>query len=139
MEKTTQELLELHSIVHRDIGWQDADGETTYAELPVCGHCVPKNAHYPSRQDVPEGPCLTVRRLTTEAPTDTWVAEHRLTLLRQTESSAGPIDHRGQRWLDRRATGLALAACNCGWTTGWIPVTELPSMAELLGRHGIPS
>ncbi|MER6605853.1 DUF6221 family protein [Streptomyces sp. NPDC000927] len=56
-------LLDLHGIVHRNIGWQDSDSEVEYGELPVCGHCVPRNAHYLAREDVPEGPCVTVRLL----------------------------------------------------------------------------
>ena len=45
-----------HTIVHRQIGWL-ADGEEESAELPVCGTCVPKNSHFPSREDVPVGAC----------------------------------------------------------------------------------
>lgn len=56
-------LLDLHGIVHRNIGWQGVDGEAEYGELPVCGHCVPKHTHYPTREDVPEGPCPTLRLL----------------------------------------------------------------------------
>lgn len=55
-----RELLELHAIVWRDIGWL-ADGEENYAEIPVCGLCVPKHSHFASRADVPEGPCQTVK------------------------------------------------------------------------------
>ncbi|MFD8882376.1 DUF6221 family protein [Streptomyces erythrochromogenes] len=55
--------LDLHGIVHRNIGWRDADGEAEYAELPVCGHCVPKHTHYLTREGVAEGPCTTVRLL----------------------------------------------------------------------------
>ncbi|MEV5851420.1 MULTISPECIES: DUF6221 family protein [Streptomyces] len=57
------QILDLHGIVHRNIGWRDADGETAYAELPVCGHCVPKHTHYLTRELVVEGPCTTVRLL----------------------------------------------------------------------------
>ncbi|MEU0991291.1 DUF6221 family protein [Streptomyces sp. NPDC005953] len=55
-------LLDLHSVVHRQIGWLE-DGSEESSKLPVCGHCVPKHQHYSSRKDVPEGPCLTVRLL----------------------------------------------------------------------------
>ncbi|WP_405699103.1 DUF6221 family protein [Streptomyces sp. NBC_01383] len=55
-------LLDLHATVSRDIGWLESDGEGT-AELPVCGHCVPRNSHYPRRKDVPECPCPTLRLL----------------------------------------------------------------------------
>lgn len=53
-----------HYIVHRDIGWlEDDDGELVecYAELPVCGVCVPRHSHFPTRADVPTGPCVFMR------------------------------------------------------------------------------
>lgn len=59
-------VLDLHSIVWRDIGWlEDDEGELVEAtdELPVCGYCVPKHSHFRTRQDVPEGACQTVRLL----------------------------------------------------------------------------
>lgn len=60
--ETKQRLLELHGIVHRDIGWLE-DGEEESGEIPVCGLCVPRHAHFDRRADVPEGPCPTVRLL----------------------------------------------------------------------------
>lgn len=95
--------------------------------------CMAEDGSGPVVEDR-ETPCLQPWSVT--GP-DQWTAEHRLTLLAQTESSAGTIDHRGQRWLDRRSTGLVLAACNCGYTTGWIPRAELPSYEWLLGKHGL--
>lgn len=68
-----------------------------------------------------------------------WAAEHRLQVVAQTEARpTGAADSQGRHWLERRATGLAIAVCNCGWTTGWVPADELPSMPALLGRHGAP-
>ncbi|MFW3473639.1 DUF6221 family protein [Streptomyces microflavus] len=61
--EANHQILDLHGIVHRNIGWRDADGETEYGEIPVCGLCVPKHSHYLTRQLVPEGPCATVRLL----------------------------------------------------------------------------
>jgi hypothetical protein len=55
-------LLELHGIMHREIGWLE-NGAEEGSEIPVCGICVPKHSHYQRREDVPEGPCLTVRLL----------------------------------------------------------------------------
>lgn len=55
-------LIELHGIVHRNIGWLE-DGDDEYDEIPVCGLCVPKHSHYRRREDVPEGPCLTLNLL----------------------------------------------------------------------------
>lgn len=59
-----RKLIDLHGIVHRNIGWLEWDeGEHAemYAELPVCGLCVPKHSSFPRREDVPEGPCRTVQ------------------------------------------------------------------------------
>lgn len=55
-----RKIVDLHAIVWRDIGWL-ADGDEEYAEIPVCGLCVPKHAHFSSRDEVPEGPCQTVK------------------------------------------------------------------------------
>ncbi|WP_327413220.1 DUF6221 family protein [Streptomyces sp. NBC_01233] len=57
-----RQIVELHGIVHREIGWL-ADGEEKHGEIPVCGLCVPKHAHYQRRDDVPEGACRTLRPL----------------------------------------------------------------------------
>ncbi|MEW2635955.1 DUF6221 family protein [Streptomyces sp. NPDC048389] len=56
------DILRLHSLVHRDVGWLDNGDEET-SEILVCGTCVPKHSHYGRREDVPEGPCSTVRLL----------------------------------------------------------------------------
>lgn len=59
-------LLELHGIVHRDIGWlewDESEHAEMSAELPVCGLCVPRHSSFTRREDVPEGPCRTVRLL----------------------------------------------------------------------------
>jgi hypothetical protein len=63
-------VVERHAIVHRNIGWLEFDvghGELceTYAEIPVCGRCVPKHSHFKTRAEVPEGPCIEVRELAT--------------------------------------------------------------------------
>lgn len=60
--KAKRQIVDLHGIVHREIGWL-ADGEEEHGEIPVCGLCVPKHSHYQRREDVPEGACLTVRHL----------------------------------------------------------------------------
>lgn len=59
-------ILDKHGIIWRDIGWLERDGNElieSYEELPVCVTCVPKHSHFPTRDDVPTGPCLTVRLL----------------------------------------------------------------------------
>lgn len=61
-----REIAELHDIVWRDIGWlAEEDGEVVEeeAELPVCGLCVERHSSFPRREDVPVGPCRTVRLL----------------------------------------------------------------------------
>jgi hypothetical protein len=55
-------IIKLHSVVHREIGWLE-DGQEEHDEIQVCGLCVPRHSHYRHREDVPEGPCLTVRLL----------------------------------------------------------------------------
>ena len=55
-------LLQMHSLIHRDLLWLENGNEET-AELPVCGLCVPKHLCYQDRDDVPEGPCTTLRLL----------------------------------------------------------------------------
>ncbi|MET7643037.1 hypothetical protein ABZS83_05210 [Streptomyces sp. NPDC005426] len=65
-----------------------------------------------------------------------WVAEHQLTIRTQIESRPGPADPAtGERWAEHRKTGLVLVACNCGYTTGWTPAAELPTLAELTQGH----
>ncbi|MEU6437460.1 DUF6221 family protein [Streptomyces albidoflavus] len=53
-------LLELHAIVHRDAYWLDEDGEEGTDEVPVCGHCIPRNSYLPHHAALPQGPCTTV-------------------------------------------------------------------------------
>lgn len=61
-------VLDLHGIIWRDIGWLEYDeGEwvEASAELPVCVYCVPRHSSFRTRDEVPQGPCQTVRRLAT--------------------------------------------------------------------------
>lgn len=55
-------ILKRHFLIHRDIGWME-DGDERMAELPVCGHCVPKHSWFQTRSDVPVYPCADVRDL----------------------------------------------------------------------------
>ncbi|MGW7195537.1 DUF6221 family protein [Streptomyces chryseus] len=52
-------IVAVHCIVYRSIGWLE-EGEEESSEIPVCALCVPRHAHYQRREDVPEGPCLTL-------------------------------------------------------------------------------
>jgi hypothetical protein len=65
---------------------------------------------------------------TTDEP---WDIPHQLTVQRQIRQRSGPTDEHGQRWLEAEPTGLAIALCNCGLNTGWIPATQLPSREQL--------
>jgi hypothetical protein len=67
-----------------------------------------------------------------------WATEHRLQVMAQTEARPASADSEGRHWLERRATGLAIALCNCGWTTGWVMADQLPTLPALIGRHGVP-
>jgi len=55
-------MIQMHGIVYRDIGWLEGSEEEG-SEISVCGQCVPRHSHFARRQDVPEGPCLTLRLL----------------------------------------------------------------------------
>jgi len=68
-----------------------------------------------------------------------WTAQHRLTLYNQIETTAGPITERGQQWAETRATGFVHLLCNCGYSTGWIPRTRMPTPEDLKAQHGVPS
>jgi small-conductance mechanosensitive channel len=59
-----RELVDLHGIVWRDVGWlavEDGEIAEEEAELPVCGLCVPRHSSFERRENVPEGPCATLR------------------------------------------------------------------------------
>ncbi|MEV6079672.1 hypothetical protein AB0L80_31855 [Streptomyces sp. NPDC052069] len=74
--------------------------------------------------------------LTAPPESQEWQTEHQLTIRAQTETRPGTADSiTGDRWAEHRKTGLTLIACNCGFTTGWTPATELPSLAELTSQH----
>jgi hypothetical protein len=64
--KAVGAVLELHSIIWRDIGWLDEHRDEQYAEIPVCVHCVPKHSHFMTWADVPEGACETVQAIARE-------------------------------------------------------------------------
>lgn len=71
--------------------------------------------------------------MATETKAEPWALEHTLHLLTQTEILAG-----SDGWSERRPTGRALAVCNCGYISGWVPRDELPPVATLLAEHGLP-
>lgn len=69
-----------------------------------------------------------------------WTTNHTLHLIAQTQSRPTPAaDAQGDHWMEHRPTGLAIAVCNCGYTTGWIPKDQLPSLGQLIARHSPPT
>ena len=62
-----------HYPVWREIGYADGD-DTAYAEIKVCGICVPKHSHFRSRAEVPDWPWHR-----TEPPHTTAVLSNRQT------------------------------------------------------------
>lgn len=69
-------------------------------------------------------------------PAQGWAMDHHLQLLVQTEHRADPDPSRGT---ERRHTGLAMAACSCGYTSGLLPREELPDDEALRALHPRPS
>jgi hypothetical protein len=59
--------IDLHAIIWREVGWLERDGDELVdadEQLPACVTCVPKHASFFARRDdVPVGPCITVRLL----------------------------------------------------------------------------
>lgn len=60
-----------------------------------------------------------------------WTIDHNVTLFQQTKGRPGPVDGKGDQWVEREATGLMLAVCNCGLNTGWIDREVMPDQAAL--------
>ncbi|SCD61410.1 hypothetical protein [Streptomyces sp. PpalLS-921] len=60
-----------------------------------------------------------------------WRTDHQLTIRTQIETRRG-----SDGWAEHRKTGISLVACNCGFTTGWTPQADLPSLADLTRQHG---
>lgn len=38
-------------------------------------------------------------------------------------------------WVHREFTELAHFACNCGYSSGWVPVDTLPPAADFIEQH----
>lgn len=67
---------------------------------------------------------------------ETWTIDHQLHALIQIESRPGPLTDEGVRWMERRLTGKAVAACSCGYSTGLVDSGTLPNIEELAVEHG---
>jgi hypothetical protein len=57
-------------------------------------------------------------------------ARHDPHVVRQVNSCTG-TEHATHREL----TGLALHYCNCGYSSGWVPVDSLPTPAAFIADH----
>ncbi|WP_340382294.1 hypothetical protein U5640_36310 [Streptomyces sp. SS7] len=77
--------------------------------------------------------------ITPAVPADEWATDHMLHLFNQIERRPTPAaDDEGRHWMEARKTGLAIAVCNCGYSSGWIPRSTLPGRMRLLADHGTP-
>ncbi|GAA2737864.1 hypothetical protein [Actinocorallia aurantiaca] len=63
-----------------------------------------------------------------------WQIRHRLRISAQFEWRPGEGD-----WVEHRATGLVMAWCPCGYTSGWVAKDALPPVEELRTEHPIPT
>lgn len=64
-----------------------------------------------------------------------WTLEHRPRITNQTEARPGPLQPDGHRWIECRPTGLGVASCSCGYTTGLIPREQLLDTRQLAREH----
>lgn len=64
-----------------------------------------------------------------------WLLRHDLHVMPQIEVRPGEPDAQGDRWLEARRTGKAMAVCTCGYTTGLVAAAELPSPEALAAEH----
>jgi hypothetical protein len=72
-------------------------------------------------------------------PAGQWATDHTLHMFNQIEKRPGPeTDSEGRHWTEARKTGLAIAVCNCGYSSGWVPRGKLPGRLSLLAQHGTP-
>lgn len=73
------------------------------------------------------------------ATPDVWTKQHELHLHNQVETKPGEPEADGTAWMDARSAGMVHLLCNCGYSTGWIPRSDMPSREQLQADHGSPS
>lgn len=71
----------------------------------------------------------------TEHLAERWVMDHRLHVLIQGEARDGQPNAKGERWVERRLTGKAIAVCSCGYTSGLVDSSSLPPVEQLAAEH----
>lgn len=64
-----------------------------------------------------------------------WTRNHQPHILMQMDARSGQATADGTRWTERRLTGLGVALCDCGYTTGLIPREQLPDTAQFAAEH----
>jgi hypothetical protein len=64
-----------------------------------------------------------------------WTLGHQPHILMQMEARPGPAAANGTRWVERRLTGLGIALCSCGHTTGLVPSEQLPDTVQFAREH----
>lgn len=71
-------------------------------------------------------------------PAGQWATDHTLHMFNQIAQQPGPADSEGRHYMEARKTGLVIAVCNCGYSSGWVPRGKLPGHLSLLAQHGTP-
>ena len=64
-----------------------------------------------------------------------WTMDHKLHMLIQTEARDGEPNGKGERWVERRPTGKAIAVCSCGYSSGLVASDDLPPSQQLASDH----
>ncbi|WP_031514829.1 hypothetical protein [Streptomyces sp. NRRL F-5123] len=64
-----------------------------------------------------------------------WTLNHQPRILIQNEARPGAPDTDGRTWTERRLTGLGVAFCDCGYTTGLVPREQLPDGLQFAREH----
>lgn len=67
--------------------------------------------------------------------TETFTVPCRPQTLRQVEECVPPADGNAHA-KHQNLTELALFSCNCGYSSGWMPVDRLPSAVDFIRLHG---
>jgi len=77
-----------------------------------------------------------MREQPVSTPTEAeWVLDHNPAILLQAESRGGEPNADGVRWIESRPTGLGMALCSCGYTTGLISRGQLPGPQRFADEH----
>ncbi|MFD6725888.1 hypothetical protein ACWHA6_37850 [Streptomyces anthocyanicus] len=64
-----------------------------------------------------------------------WTLDHHLYVLARTESRPTTPNTEGDTWRECRHTGMVTVVCACGYTSGLVDPTTLPSVDTLTAAH----